>query len=194
MAPLHRCQLLDVRVIVSWCSFTHGYFAALFQGDVTKAIFKLKAALDWRQEFGVADIVQACSENPPNEMTPVIQKENETSKLYVRGYDKEGRALLYMRPAKENTHETSPINNMRHLVWNLEKAIACSAKNGQSKVCIVIDYDQFQLRHAPPMSTSRYTLDILQKHYPERMHKAYICNPPFVFRYVFIKSLEHDNV
>ena len=89
----------------------------------------LKAALDWRQEFGVADIVQACSENPPNEMTPVIQKENETSKLYVRGYDKEGRALLYMRPAKENTHENSPINNMRHLVWNLEKAIACSAKD-----------------------------------------------------------------
>ena len=32
------------------------------------------------------------------------------------------------------------------------------------------------------MSTSKFTLDILQKHYPERMFKAYILNPPFVFR------------
>lgn len=115
-------------------------------------------------------------------MTPIMEKENETCKLYVRGYDNEGRALLYMRPAKENTQDA--VNNMRHLTWNLEKAIACSAKNGRSKVCIIIDYDEFSLRHAPPLSTSRYTLDILQKHYPERMHKAYICNPPFVFRYV----------
>lgn len=150
------------------------------KGDITKAVTKLKAALQWRKEFGVEEIVQSCCGNPPNAMSPIIQKENETSKLYVRGYDKDGRALLYMRPAKENTQDA--INNMRHLVWNLEKAIACSAKNGRSKICIVIDYDEFQLRHAPPMSTSRYTLDILQKHYPERMHKAYICNPPFVFR------------
>ena len=127
-------------------------------------------------------IVQSCSGNAPNEMTPIIQKENETCKLYVRGYDQQGRALLYMRPAQENTQDA--VNNMRHLVWNLEKAIACSAQRGQRKVCIVIDYDGFLLRHSPSLSTSRYTLDILQKHYPERMHKAYVCNPPFVFRYV----------
>lgn len=134
----------------------------------------------WRKEFGVDAIVSCLSGNPRNEMTPIIEKENETSKLYVRGYDKDGRALLYMRPSKENTADS--VNQMRHLVWNLEKAIACSAKNGRSKVCIVIDYDGFKLKHSPPLSTSRYTLDILQKHYPERMHRAYICNPPFVFR------------
>ncbi len=143
--------------------------------------------MQWRKEFGVEAIVKSCSGNPPNDMTPIIQKENETSKIYVRGYDNEGRALLYMRPAQENTQDG--VNNMRHLTWNLEKAIACSAKKGRSKICIVIDYDQFLLRHSPPLSTSRYTLDILQKHYPERMHKAYICNPPFVFRYVHDRQL-----
>jgi len=147
---------------------------------VSLAITKLKAALEWRKGFQVDTIVKACSGNEKNEMTPIIEKENETSKLYVRGYDKEGRALLYMRPSKENTNDM--VNNMRHLVWNLEKAIACSSKEGRSKVCIVIDYDGFSLRHAPSLSASRYSLDILQKHYPERMHKAYICNPPFVFR------------
>ena len=38
------------------------------------------------------------------------------------------------------------------------------------------------MKHIPPLSTTRYTLDILQKHYPERLHRAYICNPPYVFR------------
>ena len=31
------------------------------------------------------------------------------------------------------------------------------------------------------MSTSKHTLEILQCHYPERLHRAYICNPPWVF-------------
>ena len=113
----------------------------------------------------------------PNDMTSIIQKENETCKIYVRGYDQDGRALLYMRPAMENTKDA--VNNVRHVVWNLEKAIACSSKQGRSKICIVIDYEGF---FPASCSTSRYILDILQNHYPERMHKAYICNPPFVFR------------
>ena len=77
----------------------------------------------------------------------------------------------------ENTKDA--VNNVRHVVWNLEKAIACSSKQGRSKICIVIDYEGF---FPASCSTSRYILDILQNHYPERMHKAYICNPPFVFR------------
>jgi CRAL/TRIO domain len=133
------------------------------------------------------------------ELASVIRKENDSGKMYVRGYDKDGRALLYMRPAKENT-KGDEMNNLRHLVFNLEKAIACSFKkqnqqqqNQQQqnqthnppdyKICLVIDYEGFQLRqHSPPMSTSRKTLEILQHHYPERMHRVYLCNPPLMFR------------
>ena len=100
--------------------------------------------------------------------------------MYCRGYDKEGRVIVYMRPGNENTKDEQ--NQLRHLVFQLEKAIACSSSKGRSKLCIVIDYEGFSIRKAPPMSTSRRTLDILQNHYPERMHRAYICNPPFIFR------------
>jgi hypothetical protein len=68
-------------------------------------------------------------------------------------------------------------------VYHLERAIACTRrKSGREKVCIVIGYQGFRLANAPPMSTVRHTLAILQNHYPERMHRAYICDPPLVFR------------
>ena len=114
-------------------------------------------------------------------MAAIISKENETGKIYVRGYDKDGRALMYMRPGRENTVGQEQ-NNMRHLVFQLEKAIACSRKHDMGKICLVIDYDGFTLRNAPPFSASRRTLEILQHHYPERMYRAYVCNPPFLFR------------
>lgn len=129
------------------------------------------------------------------EMREILRLETSTGKIYSRGYDFEGRALVHMTPALENTN--NELNNMRHLVWNLEKAVACTARRSAQlhgtvleKINLLIDYEAFKLKNAPPMSTTRYTLDILQKHYPERMKHAYILNPPFVFRafWAVIKS------
>lgn len=124
------------------------------------------------------------------EMRQVLLVENSPGKIYARGYDSRGRALMYMTPARENTN--NELNNMRNLVWNLEKAIQCTARKSSElmmegempleKVNLLIDYEGFRLQNAPPMSTTRYTLDILQKHYPERMHHAYLLHPPLVFR------------
>jgi len=58
------------------------------------------------------------------------------------------------------------------------------------KVNALIDYDGFKLRNAPPMSTTQYTLEILQKHYPERMRHFYLLHPPFVFK-VFWNLIKH---
>ncbi len=153
-----------------------------------KAIVAIKATLQWRKEFQVEKIKRAfegdddgsSSGDVSREMADIISQENETGKIYIRGYDKDGRALMYMRPGRENTLNEG--NNMRHLVFQLEKAIACSVKNGHGKICLVIDYAGFTLAKSPPMSTSKRTLEILQRHYCERMYRAYVCNPPFVFR------------
>jgi len=158
------------------------------QGVLVKAIASLKATLKWRQEFEVDRIKRCMESDDDEEMKAIMMQENETGKIYVRGYDAQGRALLYMRPARENTNNEH--NNMRHLVWNLEKAIACTRRKSMElgaippleKINLVIDYDDFKLKNAPPLSTSRLTLDILQKHYPERMYRAYCLNPPMVFR------------
>ena len=183
----------------------------LFQKKTEKAIAQLKATIQWREEFGVLDLIGCLvdssiggnndggtnkqsgddgdgSRNPTKEeLAKIVRLENETGKMYVRGHDKDGRALLYMRPAMENTN--NELNNMRHLVYNLERAIACTTKternNADGKICLIIDYEGFQMRHAPSMSTSRKTLSILQHHYPERMHRVYLCSPPLLFRTVW---------
>eukprot|EP00978_Attheya_sp_CCMP212_P044466 scaffold311244_cov67-Attheya_sp.AAC.1 len=114
-------------------------------------------------------------------MRSVLEVENATGKIYARGYDLEGRAVLYFRPGMENTRGQE-LHNMRHLVYNLERGIACSKKSGHEKLIIIMDYKGFKLRNAPSMSTTQHTLTILQDHYPERLYRAYICNPPLVFR------------
>lgn len=159
------------------------------QGNEKKALHQLQETLKWRKSFGVDALVHAkFTDNPDmeDETAHMLRHETGTGKIYVRGYDHEGRALMYMRPQRENTHHHE--NNMKNLVYNLERAIACTLKKSnhtQEKVCLVIDFDGYQLRHAPPMSVSRMTLDILQKHYPERMYRAYVCNAPFIFRTFF---------
>jgi len=175
----------------------------------------IKLTLAWRKEFEVDRIIRALenvddgNKNGTNndtksathldsdmskedrsittDLATILRKENETGKIYVRGYDGSGRSLMYMRPGNENTmHEN---NNMRHLVFQIEKAVRCSQKNGFGKICLVIDYEGFKISKTPPMSTTKRTLEILQRHYCERMHRMYICNPPFVFRsfYALIK-------
>lgn len=132
----------------------------------------LRKTIAWRREFGVADI---------DSWKDVIAKENATGKSYLRGFDKEGHAIIYMRPANENTNEHD--GNMKHVVYTLERAVACldAAGRGTEKWVLVIDYQGYSLSNAPPMKTARETLSIFQDHYPERLHRAYCVFPPFIF-------------
>lgn len=141
----------------------------------------MKDTIQWRQDFDVETIKNAFEPHGNTEMRRILEEENATGKIYCRGYDVDGRVVMYMRPHHENT--TDETNQMRHLVYNLERAIACTAhKSGLEKINLVIDYRGFRVRDAPPLSTSKHTLDILQKHYPERMYCAYVCNPPYIFK------------
>lgn len=156
------------------------------KGHVETAVQQLRHALQWRHAFGVHALCQAMQQHA--ELAQTLRHENATGKIYVRGYDAQGRALVYMRPARENTHHEP--DQMRHLVWNLEKAIACTRRESLQrhgtqaleKIILLIDYEGFALTNAPPLSTTKATLHILQRMYPERMYRAYCLHPPFIFR------------
>lgn len=161
---------------------------------------QIKATLAWRKEFQVETLRDcfhsgkddkllegeekkqdgAGAQLTSQEFRDILLQEGATGKIVVRGYDKHGRAVVYMKPGRENTNHE--LNNMRHLVWNMEKAIAVTKKKGFSKIVFVIDYKGFSLFNAPPLSTSKYTLEIMQRHYPERCERFYLTNPPFIFK------------
>jgi hypothetical protein len=153
--------------------------------DVTKAQVMLTNTLAWRKEFGVANIHSKAN-------IATISKENSTGKTYVRGFDSQGHAIMYMRPKYENTYDHD--GNCLHLVYNLERAIACMnrrheeqgqgpppATGAAEKIALLVEYEGYSIFNAPPMRTSRAILDILQNHYPERLYKAYLIRPPWIF-------------
>jgi len=142
--------------------------------DYEKASKLLQDTMKWRHEFGLDQLHS-------EQYKSSVIKENSSGKMYLRGYDKEGHVILYMRPRCENTHDHA--NNVKHLVYNLEKAIAClDAKgDGIEKWSILIDFQGYSMFNAPPFKTSMETLNILQSHYPERLKRAFCVRPPFIF-------------
>eukprot|EP01040_Poterioochromonas_malhamensis_P007002 gene7002-7559_t len=137
-----------------------------------KASTMLDSTLKWRKEFGLgSDFVERWRD--------IVSIENATGKTYVRGYDKSGHVLVYMRPANENTNQHD--GNIKHLIYTMERAVACMKPEGNGKLCLVIDYNHYSLSNAPPMKTSREVLSILQDHYPERLFRAYCIRPPYIF-------------
>jgi hypothetical protein len=140
----------------------------------------LQETLDWRRSFGLSTM--------RTEWKDTIEQENATGKLYVRGFDLAGRPIIYMKPVNENTR--SHEGQIRHLVYNMERAVAAMDAGGlgQTKLSIIIDFDGYSTANSAPMKTSKETLGILQNHYPERLHCAYCLRSP-VLVYGFFKVI-----
>lgn len=168
------------------------------KGKVASAAKRFRVTLEWRKSFGVLDLLECFRDRNPNPKIKALEEilvhENSTGKIYTRGMDRFGRAIMIMRPQCENTK--SHDNQMKHLVWNLEKAIATSKKNTlccdgdgdgawEEKIVIMFDYNEYKLSSAPPMRTAKETISILQNHYPERLFKAYFIRAPLIFRGFF---------
>ncbi|CAM9131125.1 unnamed protein product [Discosporangium mesarthrocarpum] len=142
--------------------------------DVEKAAKMLRTTLDWRQDFGVEKLLG-------EEISTVVAPENCTGKIYVRGYDTQGRPIMIMRPRCENTMDHT--GNIKHLVYQMERVrMILQAAGGEGKMCLIVDYSGFSVRNSPPMKTSMETLRILQNHYPETLGVAFMLTPPFIFR------------
>lgn len=141
--------------------------------NVENAKSMLNETIKWRIDFDIKSIHDGWQN--------IIKEENSTGKGYCRGFSKEGNVLLYLRPEHENTHNHE--GNLKHLVYNMERAVACMDSDGKGaeKLILLIDYHGYSLLNAPPMRTSTETLSILQNHYPERLFRAYCIRPPWIF-------------
>lgn len=141
------------------------------KGDLENAKKRIKSTLEWRRDFR-PEIIAPGS----------VSHEAETGKQIVSGFDNDGRPLIYLRPARENT--TSSDAQVRYLVWTLERAIDFMPP-GVENYAIIIDYHKATSQSNPSLSTARAVANILQNHYVERLGRAFIVNVPWFINAFF---------
>ncbi|XP_074590695.1 uncharacterized protein LOC141846557 [Curcuma longa] len=136
--------------------------------NVDKSEKMLQETLKWRATF-----------KPEEIRWHQVATEGETGKAYRADFrDREGRTVIVMRPAKQNT--SSHEDQLRHLVYLLENAII-NLPDGQEQMIWLIDFTGWSLANSVPIKTARETAHVLQSHYPERLAVAFLYNPPRIF-------------
>ncbi|KAM3294396.1 hypothetical protein ACQJBY_037338 [Aegilops geniculata] len=138
-------------------------------------IKELRAALGPLSTRGEKYCSEAC--------LPDVSVEAETGKMYRAPFtDREGRTVIVMRPAKQNT--SSHEGQLQYLTYTLENAVL-NLPQGQDKMVWLIDFTGWTLAHRSPFKTSRETMNTVQNHYPERLSAAFMFNPPKIFEASF---------
>ena len=69
-------------------------------------------------------------------------------------------------------------------MYQLEKACAAMPTD-QEKWVWVMDLAHYSFWHSTPLAVTRQTLDIFTRMFPERLHKAFICDAPYAFQVVW---------
>ncbi|KXS15276.1 CRAL/TRIO domain-containing protein [Gonapodya prolifera JEL478] len=162
-APDPKQRELDERWLSDHCLLR--YLRAVKWESVDAATKRLKDTLQWRREFKPDQI-------PLDEVEP----EAVTGKLYINGFDNEGRPVVVMKPGLQNT--TTWDRQLQYTYLTVEAACqACVAP--QETICLIIDFEGIGIfsGNKTPMNVSRRFLNVLQSHYPERLGHATFVNP-----------------
>lgn len=138
----------------------------------------------WRKEYGLARIRSG-------EDKELLTRENRFNKMYVRGYDKMGRPVIYIRSRNETSTDSEL--SIRHSVYSWERACACVDRRAAQgrlvtdvndptarKFVIIMDFDGMGFNNLQSPSTSQLFCSILEEHYPQRLHHAYMLDVPWV--------------
>ncbi|KAJ1744101.1 hypothetical protein H4R22_000228 [Coemansia sp. RSA 1290] len=115
----------------------------------------------------------------PHALLPdAVEVENRTGKMYMNGFDKFSRPVIYMYNHRQNTKDAD--NQIRWVVYTLELCIRHMCP-GVEKVTLAIDATNWGFSSSVSIGTAKKFLDILSNHYPERLGRAVVFMPPKLF-------------
>lgn len=115
----------------------------------------------------------------PHALKPeTVEVENRTGKMYLNGFDKFSRPVIYMYNNRQNTKEAD--NQIRWVIYTLEMCIR-HMRPGVEKVTLAINATYWGFSNAVSLGTAKKFLDVLGNHYPERLGRAVIFQPPRFF-------------
>jgi hypothetical protein len=115
-----------------------------------------------------------------------IDEDLKKQSCFVRGKDKDGRALLVVGSRTNKNTVDEEFVNM--LIYIMERAIATTefiSRGVQEKILVVLDFGTFSRALAPPLSAVKGIASILQSKYSERLKNLVIIDPPFWMRTMY---------
>lgn len=116
-------------------------------------------------------------------MRGIIRRDLAKQVAYVRGQDKEGRAVLIMHSRTEA--ETSEEDFALTQIYLMERAIAATefgSGGREEMITAVFDFCTFRSSLAPSKESIKRLASVLQTCYSERLKKLIITDPPFWMR------------
>lgn len=147
------------------------------KGNVVATLTKVKKMIDFRREANVDELITAFDgDNNTNTGTTAaaLHKQLATKKLYVHGFDKDGRSTLYFVPRNVVDHD------LDSAIYSIERAIACSRSLDKTINCVV-DFAKFPLSNAPPLEIGKQFLTTLRLIYAGQINRIFLVNVPFTF-------------
>lgn len=105
---------------------------------------------------------------------------------YVRGKDKDDRALLVVHPRTDKT--TVDEDFVTNLIFIVERAAAVTeyeSRGKEEKIIVVLDFGTFSSSLSPPMSAVKGIVGVLQSKYSERLKNLVILDPPLWLRTLY---------
>ncbi|KAL3917497.1 MAG: hypothetical protein SGILL_004686 [Bacillariaceae sp.] len=168
-------------------------FLSSKKGDYAVALKKLKSAIAFRKETDVdglrlcfqADQIKDLDDETRDLYASYRQHLSErmtTGRVYVCGYDKDGRAIYTIYAAR--TKDFDPEWFLKESLFNFEKALACTERESgglRDSITVIGNYTGFQSKHSAPMSISHKFMDSLRQNYPGRVNRVFLLRTPSTF-------------
>lgn len=145
-------------------------YCAARRGDAEAALSMLKRTLEWRQTaFPDTDKPLNCP----------LCDDVDTSHCFVPvGWDAKDRIVIYGSPPRASKTEVPP--TVDHVIRTLEKAFE-HPRTTSGRWNWVTDFKGFGFRHAMQARLGISFATIFEAHFPERLGKLVLINPPTVF-------------
>jgi hypothetical protein len=122
-----------------------------------------------------------------------VKSEIAKGRFFFHKHDKANRPIVIVKASEHFPDSNTTELTFKMAVFVLEEAVRRMAP-GVELFCVLIDFDGFGMSNVD-YTLCKMMLAALQNYYPERLGRAYLLNPPFIFRAVWavLKGFMHEN-
>lgn len=152
--------------------------------DVDKAAAAVCATARWRKEH-----IPPLGDTQMGRCSAPIVRECALGPFYLRGFDKRGRPIVYVKFHHEDSgHFQETIN---YVIYVMERLIAVLRRKEESLqekevdgtadadcATVLVDFNGYSPSHRPPLRTLLEAMRIFQEHYPDVFGDIFLYRPP----------------